>query len=416
MSLPILDQDAARANNPLSTLGISAKTSVVIVGHGSRDPKANTEFEDLVHRFRSLHQEFDISHAYVELASPSLAEVLSASAGRHDRVVVVPLFLFTAGHLKNDIPLALAAAREQFPKVEFTATRELGVHNALIDLAFERVQPFLSAEQAPGKTALIVVGRGASDPDANGDFCKLVRLLGEGRNFSWVLPCFIGITHPLFEEALELVSRSRPDHIVVLPYFLFAGRLFEKLQNQVAAFSTRSPWIKINLASCLGVDDRVLGVITERLNDTLTGKSQLPCDTCQYRAPISGITQNVGGLRSLLWSLRHAFTHTQAVPHVHAHRALKKHVFVCGNVDCAERGSIALISTLRRMVDTAGWGRDIRITRTGCMGRCGEGPTVAVYPDGIWYRGVQESDAQELVTEHLGNDRLVARLVDNIMQ
>jgi sirohydrochlorin cobaltochelatase len=39
-----------------------------------------------------------------------------------------------------------------------------------------------------------------------------------------------------------------------------------------------------------------------------------------------------------------------------------------------------------------------------------------VYPDGIWYRGVVEADVGELVREHLLGDRLVARLVDNIMQ
>ena len=42
-----------------------------------------------------------------------------------------------------------------------------------------------------------------------------------------------------------------------------------------------------------------------------------------------------------------------------------------------------------------------------CMGRCGEGPTVVVYPDGIWYRGVVAADADELVQEHLLGDRLV---------
>jgi len=70
----------------------------------------------------------------------------------------------------------------------------------------------------------------------------------------------------------------------------------------------------------------------------------------------------------------------------------------------------------RRLVKRAGRERDIRVTRAGCMGRCGEGPTVAVYPDGIWYRQVGEDDADELVREHLLADRLVARLVDNIMQ
>lgn len=423
MPFPIVGQDSSGlriTGEAIPTKEFSSRadgnTGLVIVGHGSRDSNANAEFEQLVANFRSLHPEWDISHAYIEIAAPSLETALSASAVRNHRVVVAPLFLFGAGHLKNDIPLALAAARERHPDVIFTATRELGVHPSLIELAFQRASSFLQQQHAGTKTAVIVVGRGASDPDANGDFCKLVRLFGEGRNFTWVLPSFIGITRPSFEEAVELVSRSRPDHILVVPYFIFAGRLLAKLQDQVAAFSARSPWIKTSLAPCLGMDDKVFSVMHERIEEALLGEKPLPCDTCQYRTPISGVTQNVGGLRSLLWSLRHAFTHTQAVPHVHAHKTLAKHVLVCGNVDCAERGSIALISSLRRSLIKAGRERDIRVTRTGCMGRCGEGPTVAVYPDGIWYRGVQESDTKELVQEHLINDRLVARLVDNIMQ
>ena len=109
-------------------------------------------------------------------------------------------------------------------------------------------------------------------------------------------------------------------------------------------------------------------------------------------------------------------THSQAMPHVHAHQGMRKHVLVCGNVDCAARGSIALIAGLRRALKRIGREREIKITRTSCMGRCGEGPTVAVYPDGVWYRGVNPADANELVDQHLVRDRLVARLIDGIMQ
>jgi (2Fe-2S) ferredoxin len=261
-----------------------------------------------------------------------------------------------------------------------------------------------------------MVGRGSSDPDANSEFSKFVRLFGEGRPFTWVMPSFIGITRPSFEETAELVGRSRPDRIVVIPYFLFAGRLYEKLQAQVAAYSQRNSWIRMELTPCLGPDVKVLEVLSERVHEALDGIHPLPCDTCQYRAPVSGIAENVGGLRAMLWSMRHAFTHTQAVPHVHAHKQLTKHVLVCGNADCADRGSIALISSMRRLIRKSHRDLDIRVTRTGCMGRCGEGPTVAVYPDGIWYRGVLAEDAAELVEEHLLHDRLIGRLVDTIMQ
>src|SRR3954454_6298548 len=100
-------------------------------------------------------------------------------------------------------------------------------------LAFERARPALDRARDAGRTAVVVVGRGSSDPDANGDFCKVVRLMGEGRGFLHVEPTFIGITRPLVEETIELVARARPERIVVVPYFLFGGRLIAKLSGQV---------------------------------------------------------------------------------------------------------------------------------------------------------------------------------------
>lgn len=391
-------------------------TGLLVLGHGSRDAGANTDFEALVADYRAAHPELDVAHGYVELAEPPFAVAIQQLARRCDHVVVLPLFLFAAGHVKNDLPLALHQARRDFPRVRFTAAPSLGVHLGLVELALDRVREALAPSRAAGKTAVIVVGRGASDPDANGDFCKIVRLLGEGHDFAWVLPSFIGITRPLFEDAIELVARSRPEHVIVVPYFLFAGRLLTKLQAQVEAFRARYPWISVSLAAHLGRDERLFALLDERVQEAIGGAKPLPCDTCQYRLPVSGVVDHVGGLKAMLWSLRHGYTHTQAMPHVHAHRPLKKHVLVCTNADCADRGSVPLLGALRRLVKEAGRDLDIRVTRTQCMGRCGEGPTVAVYPDGIWYRGVTEADAAELVEQHLLCDRLVSRLVDNIMQ
>ena len=391
-------------------------TGLLIVGHGSRDPQANAEFEALVAAYRAACPVVEVVHGYVELARPSLSDALHDLARRADSVVVLPLFLFAAGHVKNDIPLALSQARQEFPAVRFVAANALGVHPSLVEMAFERARTALEGAREAAKTAVVVVGRGSSDPDANGDFCKVVRLFAEGRGVGWVVPCFIGVTRPLLEETVELVARARPERIVVVPYFLFGGRLLTRIHEQVAVFQARYPWIKTELAPHLGNDDRLLKLMAERFDEAMEGERPLPCDACQYRVPVSAVTGHVGGLKALLWSLRHGFTHAQAMPHVHAHRPLTKHVLVCGNVDCADGGSIPLIATLRRLVKDAGRDQDIRVTKTSCMGRCGEGPTVAVYPDGIWYRGVKEADAKELVEEHLLGDRLVSRLVDNIMQ
>jgi sirohydrochlorin cobaltochelatase len=392
-------------------------TGLLIVGHGSREARANDAFARLIAGYRThleaSGRDLEVAHGYVELAQPGVDEALAALAQRHRRVIVVPLFLFMVGHTKNDIPIALARARRARPDVDFVSTRELGVHPALVEIAYQRAA---AATPFDPRTTAVIVGRGSSDPDANAEFYKLARLVAEGRNLGALVPCFIGITTPLLPAALELAARGRPERLVVVPYFLFDGVLGDKLRAQVGEFSQRYPWIHTSIAATLAPDPRLFTIIDERIAQAVEGRAPLPCDTCQYRAPVAGVVGQVGGLRALLWSLRHGFTHTQAAPHRHAHKPLTKHVLVCGNVDCADGGSIGLIESLRRLVKAAGRQDDIRVTRTSCMGRCGEGPTVAVYPDGIWYRAVRETDAGELVREHLLGDRLVARLVDNIMQ
>ncbi len=392
-------------------------TAVLIVGHGSRDAAANDELEGLVAAYRAHRPDLHVAHGYVELARPPLAEALASAAENARRVAVVPLFLFTAGHVKTDVPLALAEARARFPEVRFDVSPALGVHPALAEVAFERAASTFTLDAASAaRTIVVVVGRGSSDPDANGDFCKLVRLVGEGRGLLQVSPAFIGITRPRVEEALEEAARARPDRVVVVPYFLFAGRLITKLREELRHFGERYPWIRAELAPHLGADRRLFALLDERARQALEGTVTLPCDTCKYRTAMPGFVAEVGGLKAMLYSVRHTLTHTQAAPHVHAHRPLAKHVLVCGNSDCADRGSLALLDALRREVKREGQAREIKVTRTSCMGRCGEGPTVAVYPDGVWYRGVRDGDAPELVQEHLLGDRLVARLLDSVMQ
>jgi (2Fe-2S) ferredoxin len=157
-------------------------------------------------------------------------------------------------------------------------------------------------------------------------------------------------------------------------------------------------------------------LIDERANQALSGEAELACDNCVYRADVGTLPSQIGGLRALLYSARHTLTHSQAALPLHVHKPLRKHVFVCANADCVERGSIAVLESMRREVKNAGRGRDVKVTRTACMGRCGEGPTVAIYPDGVWYRRVAPQDAAEIVREHVVGDRLVSRLVDDILQ
>src|SRR5262249_2603825 len=149
-------------------------TAVVLVGHGSRDGGANAEFEAVADAYRAARPDFDVGVGYIELARPLLAEALEKAARTSNHVVVVPLLLFAAGHVKNDLPLAVSDLRLGFPGVRFDVAPALGVHAALAELAYARAASAVPADEAlRRRTLLLVVGRGSSDPDANGDFCKM---------------------------------------------------------------------------------------------------------------------------------------------------------------------------------------------------------------------------------------------------
>jgi (2Fe-2S) ferredoxin len=89
------------------------------------------------------------------------------------------------------------------------------------------------------------------------------------------------------------------------------------------------------------------------------------------------------------------------------------HVFVCtSGEDCPTRGDVEqFVKYLRGEVVKAGRQQDIRINKAGCFSQCGHGPMIVVYPDDVWYAGVQASDLPEIVQSHILGGTPVKRLV-----
>ncbi len=96
----------------------------------------------------------------------------------------------------------------------------------------------------------------------------------------------------------------------------------------------------------------------------------------------------------------------------------KKHIFICTNqrpagarVCCGEEHGSALTAEFKKLIKIRGLDAEMRAQRTGCFDLCEQGPTVAIYPEGIFYGKVQLSDVETIVAEHLENDRIVERLL-----
>jgi len=88
-----------------------------------------------------------------------------------------------------------------------------------------------------------------------------------------------------------------------------------------------------------------------------------------------------------------------------------RHVFVCtGGDTCPTQGDVeAFVKYLRDEVAKAGLRQDIRINKSGCFSQCGHGPMMVVYPDDVWYAGVQASDLPEIAA-HIVGGKPVRRL------
>jgi (2Fe-2S) ferredoxin len=92
----------------------------------------------------------------------------------------------------------------------------------------------------------------------------------------------------------------------------------------------------------------------------------------------------------------------------------EKHVFVCTSgkyCPAVDGDGLGVHARLKALVKDAGLGDRVRVNHSGCLDQCGHGPMVVVYPEGVWYRGVQPSDAEEIVREHLIGGRPVERLL-----
>ncbi len=95
-----------------------------------------------------------------------------------------------------------------------------------------------------------------------------------------------------------------------------------------------------------------------------------------------------------------------------------RHVFVCTNERpdtdprgcCKARGSEEVLSALKKAVKEKGLAGKVRANASGCLDACAQGPSVVVYPEGVWYGKVSQADAEEIVSSHLMTGVPVERL------
>ncbi len=260
---------------------------ILLVGHGSREAAGNCEVEDFANRWRASHPEWDIELCFIEFADVLLDAGLERSAERARRIIVVPLILNAAGHVKMEIPEQIEAARIRHPEAEFLYARHLSGCDAVLAILKRRVLAAMRSLDMPdpSTTGIILLGRGSSDRMANGDVAKMARWLFEETEHELVEPAFTGITHPRLERVVQRQARLGMTQIAVLPYYLFTGTLIERIKRQVGHLRTQYPRIRFALTDYFGFEDEIFRLLDERVREAFDGESgRMECDGCKYRS------------------------------------------------------------------------------------------------------------------------------------
>jgi sirohydrochlorin cobaltochelatase len=268
--------------------------ALMIVGHGSRDPRGAREFHDLVELERRRNPSLTVEGGFIELSRPPISECVDRLAESGARnVAAVPLMLLAAGHAKDDIPATLVREKVGHPEMSFSYGRALGIRPELLELVDERISAVVLEEEKK-ETAVLIVGRGSSDPDANSDLCKIARLYYEGRPYPVVESAYVSMTPPDVAEGLDRCLRLGVTRDILFSYFLYTAVLYQRIRLQGEAFAEANPGVEVRYAGYFGPDKRVADLVVERYTEAVEGDIRMNCDVCVHRVALPGFEEKVG--------------------------------------------------------------------------------------------------------------------------
>lgn len=261
---------------------MSGVTPVLVVAHGSRDPRSQEVVTDLVAQLAERRAGLAAAAAYVDNASPSVRVALEGlvAAGERD-VVVLPLLLSAASHSKTDVAASVQAGRLAHPGVTLRYGRPLGSHPAVVAVLAQRL-----AEAGATDEPVVLAAGGSLDPDANAQLAATARLLWEGRDYVGVDLAFASTARPGVAEAVARLVALGHRRVALGRCFLGPGYLPDLVERQ--AREALPPGAELVVGEPLGAAPELAALLLERYDEALAGTVAMNCDACQHRVPWPG--------------------------------------------------------------------------------------------------------------------------------
>ncbi|MFD0342950.1 sirohydrochlorin chelatase [Streptomyces sp. NPDC127117] len=211
---------------------------LLVIAHGSRDPRHAATVHALTARVRSLRPGLRVETGFLDFNAPSVPRVLERLGTKAaQEVIALPLLLTRAFHAKSDIPTVLHEARTRLPRLRVGQAEVLGP-SPLLNSALER--RLREAGIRPGdrsSTGLVLASAGSTDPEAIAVIAEIAREL---RHTGWcsVRPAFASATSPggfpRTEDAVRALRAEGVRRVAVAPYVIAPGRLPDRIAEGAA--------------------------------------------------------------------------------------------------------------------------------------------------------------------------------------
>ncbi|MGW9027195.1 sirohydrochlorin chelatase [Streptomyces sp. NPDC055722] len=197
-----------------------APPALVLVAHGSRDPRALSTVRTLAERVRELRPHLPVHLGHIELNEPLLPDTLAALGD--PGAVLVPLLISRGHHVKRDIPEAVAAAR-----TDIRIAAPLGSHPLLVETLYARlVEAGWRTTLSDGRrraSAVVLAAAGSRDRDSAVDTRRIAELLAERLDVP-VVPAYASAATPTVSEAVRALAARGRHRIAVASCFAAPGR------------------------------------------------------------------------------------------------------------------------------------------------------------------------------------------------
>jgi sirohydrochlorin ferrochelatase len=204
--------------------------TLLLVAHGSRDPRHAETVAALTARVRSLRPGLRVTVGFLDHCAPRIEQVLDSLEGE---VTALPLLLNRAFHAKSDIPGALAAAAARNPRADVRQGAVLGPSPLLLDALHRRLA---EAGVRPGPhTGVVLAAAGSSDPAANAVTRQVAADLEQRHGWAAVEVAHASAAPPQVTDAVAALRARGARRIAVAPYLLAPGLLPDRIAAEARA-------------------------------------------------------------------------------------------------------------------------------------------------------------------------------------